>query len=93
MSTLRRKEYQIRVNRCGTTPDRYVLFGARVHPHFVPAAVLPLQESNNAVVFELLADRPHQNRTHLSASKPLDNQGDQTRKSSMILPGYASWKT
>jgi len=59
MSTVLRKEHQIRVNRRRTGPDGYVLFGARIHAHFVPTAVLPLQESNNAVVLELLADRPH----------------------------------
>src|SRR3954466_5434601 len=40
------------------------MFGARVDARLEPAAALGLQQTDDSVVFELLADGPHQNRTH-----------------------------
>ena len=41
-----------------------VLFGPRIDRHLILALVSRLQDSNDAIVLELLADRPHEDRTH-----------------------------
>ena len=43
---------------------RRVLFGPRIDRHLILALVSRLQDSNDAIVLELLADRPHEDRTH-----------------------------
>ena len=43
-----------------------VLLGSRVDPGLILPPVLRLQQTNNAVVLELLADWPDQNRAHLA---------------------------
>ena len=63
-AALLRQQHEVGIQRRGPGPDRQVLLDAGVHAGLVLPAELGVQQADNAVVFELLADRPHQNRAH-----------------------------
>jgi hypothetical protein len=62
---------------------------ARIHPSFVFPAKLGMQESNDAVMLQLLADWPHENRTHRTPPNDWINSNLKTRKLSTILSSWA----
>jgi len=61
---LLRLEHEIRVQRRRSIADGRVLFGTGVDANVEFATAFRLKQANNAVVLELFADRPHQDRTH-----------------------------
>jgi len=61
---LLREQDQVWIDRRVAAADGRVLLRAGVHARLELPAPLVLQESDNAVVLELFADRPHQNRAH-----------------------------
>src|ERR1044071_1223946 len=63
VSTFRGRQHEIRVKRRGTDPDRRVLLSSRVDADFVAPLEPALELANDAVVLELFADGPDQNRT------------------------------
>ena len=64
VAALLRGQHEVRKHRRGTGADGRVLLVAGVHARFVLAPPFGLQQANNAVVLELLADRPHEDRAH-----------------------------
>ena len=62
MAALQRQQHEVGIQRRRAGADRRVLLGARVDAGLVLAAELRLQQADDAVVLELLADRPHQDR-------------------------------
>ena len=58
-----RQQHEVGIERGRAGADRHVLLDAGVHPGLVLPAELAVQQADDAVVLELLADRPHQNRT------------------------------
>jgi CheY-like chemotaxis protein len=62
MTPFGRLQDEIRVQGGGTAPDRDVQFSSGVDPDLETAAIFGLQEADDTIVLELLADRPHQNR-------------------------------
>jgi len=58
-----RQEDQVGIQGGWADADRHVLLDAGVHAGFVLAAELAVEQPDDAVVLELLPDRPHQNRT------------------------------
>ena len=63
----------------GAAPDGGILLLTRIDAYLVAAAKTGLQQADNAIVLELLADGPHKDWTH-TASQGVVNP-DQTRKS------------
>jgi hypothetical protein len=63
-ATLLGVEHQVGVERRRTTANRGVLLGSRVDIHVVPAPALGLQQTDDTIVLELLADWPDQDGAH-----------------------------
>ena len=63
---LLRMQHQVGIQGVEPQHDRNVLLSAGVHPCVVLAPALAVQQPDNAVVLELFADGPHQNRAHLA---------------------------
>jgi hypothetical protein len=63
MTAIRRHQDEVGVERRRTNAHRRVLFVARVHPGVELALELRVQQPDQPIVLELLADGPHQNRT------------------------------
>lgn len=61
------EEDQVRIHGQLANADRRVLLCPRVDGYFVFPLVFRLKDSNDAVVLELLADRPHEDRAHLTS--------------------------
>ena len=61
------EEHEIREHREFADADRRVLFRPGIDDDLVLPFVSRLQDSDDAVVLELLADRPHEDRAHLTS--------------------------
>ena len=64
MAAFGRLEDDVGIQRRGPATHGNILLSAGIDARLVAAAILGLQQANDPVVFELLADRPHQNRAH-----------------------------
>ena len=62
VAALGRHQKQIRIQRRRSAPDGGVLLVPGVYGRLVPAAKLRLKQADDAVMLELLSDRPHENR-------------------------------
>src|SRR5262249_15912859 len=58
------QQHKIRIDRGLPGRDGRVLLHARIDARFVLTTPLALQQPDDAVVLELLADGPHKNRAH-----------------------------
>src|SRR5262245_21811284 len=77
------------VHRSGGGGHRDILLGAGVDGCVVLSPVFGLQQADDAVVLELLADWSHQDGAHLAASKWLGHHVIKTPKSNMEYTGSA----
>jgi hypothetical protein len=66
------QEDDVRVVRRGAAPDGGILFLTRVDAYLVAAAETVLQQADNAIVLELLADGPHKDWTHTASQGVLN---------------------
>src|ERR1051326_6690922 len=66
-----RREHEVRKHLTRANADARGLFFAGVGRHVVFPLELRLQQSDDPVVLELLADRPNQNRTQESSGEPV----------------------
>ena len=66
MSALGRREDEIRIEGRSARPDRDILLPGRIDADLVAPPKPGLQLTNDAIVFQLFADRPHQNRAQRS---------------------------
>src|SRR5204863_4884706 len=62
VTSLGRLHDKVRVQSGGPAPDRDVQFSSGVDPYFKTAPIFGLQQADDTIVLELLADRPHQDR-------------------------------
>ena len=64
VSAIRRREDDVRINCCSAAANGAVLLGARIYANIEATAKAGLKEAYDAVVFELLADRPDEDGAH-----------------------------
>ena len=64
MATLQRGEDDVRIDSRRTCADRRRLLSSHIDADFITPAEFGLKKSDDAVVLELFADRPHQYRAH-----------------------------
>ena len=60
-------QHDIRIHGRRTAPDDCVLFLTGIDSNLKSSSKTGLQQADDAIVFELLADGPHQNRTHTAS--------------------------
>ena len=63
-ATLLGKQNDVRVCGGWTCTDRRILLSAGIDTRLVFPPELGLQKADNAIVLQLFADRPHENRAH-----------------------------
>ena len=61
-----RVQDDVGIDGASAIPNASIAFGARVHARVIATLGLAVKQANNAVVLELFADGPHQNRAHLA---------------------------
>jgi hypothetical protein len=59
---------QVGVDRRGTGANRRVLFGAGIDTYFKATPVSRLEQPNNPIVLELLANRSHEDWAHTAST-------------------------
>lgn len=74
-SSVHAEEHHVWIHRDLTDGHRCVLLRAWIDGDVVLSLVAALQDSNDAIVLELLADRAHEDRTHWASGRErkLDN--------------------
>src|SRR5437868_9728915 len=65
-----RHEQEIRKHLSGADPNAGSLFVADIDGDFMLALEFRLQQTDHAVMLELLSNRPDQNRTHDTSGEP-----------------------
>ncbi len=91
-ASLEGREDEVWIESGRARPNGNVLLVAGIDTRVELTSALCLQQPNDPVMLELLANGPHQDRTHLSVSKKLDAQRsrDKTRKCNMELTGWTA---
>src|SRR5262245_1421343 len=82
---LLRQQHQVGVHGGRTGANRRVLFAPGIDTSFIPATQFRLKQPNDAVVFELLPDRPHQDWAHRAPPSASTKYREKTPKSNMKL--------
>src|SRR5204862_1566308 len=64
MAPFRRLQNEIGIRRRRPGPHRHILFSSGIDTGLETAPVFSLQQANDSIVLQLLADRPHQDGAH-----------------------------
>jgi hypothetical protein len=64
---VRGQEHDVGIIRRGAAPDGCILLLTRVDANLVAATETVLEQADNAIVLELLANRPHKDWTHTAS--------------------------
>jgi len=70
-----RSQHEIRKNLDLPYPHRHRLFFANVRDHVVTTLESDLQQADDAVVFQLLANRANQYRAHVTSTRERISEG------------------